>query len=47
MGKFDVIIIGGGAAGIFAAINIGANNPDLLRGESRRHERRMSEFAYP
>jgi len=25
----DVIIIGGGAAGIFAAINIGANNPNL------------------
>ena len=27
--KFDSIIVGGGAAGIFAAINIGANNPDL------------------
>jgi len=29
MSKADVIIIGGGAAGIFAAINIGVNNPDL------------------
>jgi len=29
MSKIDVIIIGGGAAGIFAAINIGAANPDL------------------
>ena len=29
MNKVDVIIIGGGAAGIFAAINIGANNLDL------------------
>ncbi len=29
MSKTDVIIIGGGAAGIFAAINIGATNPDL------------------
>ncbi|MGB0882278.1 MAG: NAD(P)/FAD-dependent oxidoreductase [Vicingaceae bacterium] len=29
MSKVDVIIIGGGAAGIFAAINIGANNTDL------------------
>jgi predicted Rossmann fold flavoprotein len=27
--KYDVIVIGGGAAGIFAAINIGANNPNL------------------
>ncbi|PCI96879.1 MAG: aminoacetone oxidase family FAD-binding enzyme [Flavobacteriales bacterium] len=26
---YDVIIIGGGAAGIFAAINIGASNPNL------------------
>lgn len=26
--KFDTIIVGGGAAGIFAAINIGINNPD-------------------
>jgi len=29
MSKADVIIIGGGAAGIFAAINIGATNPRL------------------
>ena len=29
MSKADVIIIGGGAAGIFAAINIGALNPNL------------------
>jgi len=29
MSKADVIIIGGGAAGIFAAINIGATNPNL------------------
>jgi len=29
MSKYDVIIIGGGAAGIFAAINIGANDSDL------------------
>ena len=29
MSKADVIIIGGGAAGIFAAINIGAKNPGL------------------
>ena len=29
MSKTDVIIIGGGAAGIFAAINIGANDPKL------------------
>ncbi|MBL4670411.1 MAG: NAD(P)/FAD-dependent oxidoreductase [Flavobacteriales bacterium] len=29
MSKTDVIIIGGGAAGIFAAINIGANDPNL------------------
>jgi len=27
--KYDVIVIGGGAAGIFAAINIGASNPNL------------------
>ena len=27
--KNDTIIIGGGAAGIFAAINIGASNPNL------------------
>ena len=29
MAEIDVIIIGGGAAGIFSAINIGANNPEL------------------
>ena len=29
MSKTDVIIIGGGAAGIFAAVNIGAKNPNL------------------
>lgn len=27
--EFDVIIVGGGASGIFAAINIACNNPDL------------------
>lgn len=29
MSKIDVVIIGGGAAGIFSAINIGAANPNL------------------